>query len=299
MAQATLEQTFHVGDPARVTVKNVRGAIHVQAGEAGVVVVTATKHPDTGWAEHTQIEMTQAVDGGVTVETRFPGGFWQFLLLPQPCRVDYRLRVPRACAVTLEGVSSDLAVEGLEGEFRLRAVSGDMRLSGLSGALNLGSVSGDIAGERLRGPLRLSTVSGDVRLRESDFPAIQASTVSGGLALDTLLGAGPYRFKSVSGSVYLTLPAPTGCTVEWHSVSGDLRSRLRAVRRERRVVDLHGGGTRLHFDSVSGDLRIDAPRPPEAEAEPVTTSRPDRLAILDRIARSELSVEDGLAALNS
>jgi DUF4097 and DUF4098 domain-containing protein YvlB len=183
-----------------------------------------------------------------------------FSIRRRPCRVDYALRVPRDCSVKVRCVSSKATVEGLVGEFDLDTVSGSLKLSDLEGKLRLHSVSGKIGGERVSGPVLLDTVSGKVRLIDSALPSVEASSVSASLVLGTLLGEGPYRFKTVSGGVRLVVPAESGCDVEVRSLSGRLRTSLPITRswgrNQRKNVEIRGGGPAIRFNSVSGDLRL-------------------------------------------
>lgn len=261
MPEERVEKTFPVDGPAFLEVSNVCGAVDVQPGEDGVIRVEAVKRLDSGDPEHTGIEMTQDEDGCVRVKTRFRKGLGWFAIRRGPCRVEYSLRVPHSCSVKVRCVSSKATVGGLEGKFDLETVSGAMRVQDLEGKIRLHSVSGKITGERLSGPVELDTVSGKVRLSASDMPSVEASSVSGALVLETALGEGPYRFRTVSGSVRLAVPAGSGCSVEVHSVSGRLRTTLPITRdwegdRRRRRAEIQGGGTKVRFGSVSGDLRL-------------------------------------------
>lgn len=81
-----------------------------------------------------------------------------------------------------------------------------------------------------------------------------------GLVLQTPLGEGPYRFKTVSGNVRLILPPETGCTVGFRSMSGRLKTSLPTTRSRRQIgqsyAELQGGGPEVHFSSMSGNLSV-------------------------------------------
>jgi hypothetical protein len=257
-------------------------------------------HAD-GNREHTVVDIGQAPDGTVTVETRFPDGGrgWLGMLgLRQPCRVDYTVRVPAACAVELSLVESEAYVQGLAGDFSFHTVSGSVRLADLTGSLRVHTVSGNVAGERIvaTGPVHLSTVSGAVTLLASHLPAVTATTVSGGLNLETRLGPGPYVFTSVSGDIRLRVPAATRCSLSLHTQSGRVHSNV-ASSRARASGDALSPSVRLH--SVSGDLWLVAADDAEESPAPATSAAPDRRDVLERIARGELSVEDGVATLRA
>jgi hypothetical protein len=168
-----------------------------------------------------------------------------------------------------------------------------------------------VTGDELSGPVKVDTVSGDVNLSDSTFPRLDSSTVSGNLVVETPLGEGPYRFNTVSGEVDLMIPADTGCLVRSSSISGRIKTSLPGhyIREQggKRQLKVQSGGPLVHHHSISGNLRLTAPDQP---AEAVSTSSADtkaqadmgaatenRMEVLERIARGELSVDEGIKEL--
>jgi hypothetical protein len=324
MSDETIEKTFQVAAPARLSISNVRGSITIQPGEANVIEVKAAKHGNFDNDRNT-VEMTQDADGSVRVETRSNEALFGFL--SHPPKVDYIVRVPQGIHLDASCVSSSLVVSDLEGVFKLKTISGDITLAKLSGPIKVGAVSGDITGSQLSGLLDLNTVSGSVRLTESNFPSADGSTVSGDLLLQTPIADGPYHFSSVSGSVRMLVPADTRCNVELNSVSGSIRSSLPASATRMghglKVTQVQGGGTAVRLKSVSGGVSIETEGMP---ANPVSTTgnasedfipsipsipsvppippiqttqsrTPDPLStseILQRIERGEMTVDEAL-----
>ncbi len=301
MSVDTLEKTFTVSLPARLKLSNICGSVEIRPGEDGEIHVTAVKRPHSGDAERTEIEMPQEADGRVTVVTRFPEGAWGWLFGSHPCCVDYTIRAPRQCSLTMDGVSSTLEAEGFAGEFSVNSVSGDMVLRDLTGDLRLHTVSGEVRGERLSGALDLDTVSGDVELTASGLPAVHVKTISANVSLQTSLGTGPYTFNSVSGEVRLTLPADSRCTAELHSVSGDLITIFPVSSYSRtagsQIVALQGGGVPIAMHSVSGNLSLDCEGGLPAAAEAQGLSVEERRELLEGIERGELTVDEALTKL--
>jgi hypothetical protein len=219
--------------------------------------------------------------------------------------VDYTVRVPPHCSVELSVVECATFVQGLTGDLSAHTVSGNLRLADLAGRLRVHTVSGEVFGERLRlgDTAHLNAVSGSVTLLDSDLPAATATTVSGDLNLQTRLGAGPYTFNSVSGAVRLNVPADTRCALALHTQSGRVHSNV-PYHRPRRADEAAGPTVRLH--SVSGDLWListtDQPAGSAQAAPPPTPPAPpapDRRAVLERIARGELSVDEAVQALKA
>ncbi len=141
-----------------------------------------------------------------------------------------------------------------------------------------------------------------------------ANTVSGNVSARTPLSAGPYRFKTVSGDVALTVPAGTNLVAEGASLSGGLKSDLPVARHERsgrrwRIEVGQPGldpanAARVTFDSLSGDLCLVSSgdgggTQPAAAAQAAPPAGQTRSDILDRVARGELSVDEALKALET
>lgn len=313
MSDETIEKTFQVGTSARLVISNVRGSVIIQPGEAGVIEVKALKQGNSMSASDL-IEMSQDSEGTVRVETRSNETFLRLLSFPP--KVDYSVRVPQGIHLEASCISSSLHVSGLSGAFKLKTISGGMEVTDLAGPFKLNTVSGGITGSRLAGALELGTVSGRVQFTESNFPAADASTVSGDLTLQTPISEGPYQFGSVSGSVRLLVPKDTHCKVELNSVSGKIRSSLPvtslAMGHGVNVTQVGSGGTAIRLKSVSGGLTIETEGVPATNAPEVsvsasisvptppaapTTPPPAPLTtaeILQRIESGEMTVDEAI-----
>lgn len=314
-----IKRSFPVSGLARLTVHNVDGQIDIAPGDDGVISVRAYKHPGPG-ANQTEIEISQDAEGRVSVITHYLEDLIARLFHPRhhgPARVDYTIRLPKACQVEVAIVSGPARLQGLAGEFTLRSVSGPIDLQEVSGRLRINTVSGPVTGAQVRldDSLNVETVSGDIILADSFVLGIAANSVSAQVRLQSALGAGPYHFHSVSGDVWLAMPSATPCQVDMHSLSGRLRTGLPASRHQvrggwTRVAFGDNSGPDICFHSVSGDLHL-VTRESQAETEPAppvgeaatpdvageTPGSPDRMDILDRLARGELSVDEAVSTL--
>ena len=264
MNTETIEQTFSVTTPAQLSLSNLRGRVVVLAGDpAGhgapaAIAVSATKYLDTGDAEQTRITMRQDPDGHVVVitehETLDHTGFHK------PCRVEYLVRVPRLTSATLSCITCRQEISGLQGEFRLKSVSGEILLKDLEGPIEVSNVSGDVQGERLSGKGLFETTSGQIRLTQGDFPTLKATSVSGGIYVQTTQGAGVYRFKTISGDVTLVLPEGSGYRAELRSISGKLLTAgtpaHTGVRGGQRFVEVGSASSTIQAETVSGNLGL-------------------------------------------
>ena len=217
--------------------------------------------------------------------------------------------IPAAAQLRLAGVSSDMEVSGFHGEQRYGTVSGDLRLTELGGSVRLDTVSGDAI---IRADLPLSIqvkgVSGDVSITAPTLRGLQANTVSGDVEVEAELAAsGEFRVETVSGDLVVGLVG--GATFEVHGLSTDVSSeldhRLEGQVDRRRLI-IGGGGPRLVFNSMSGD--VDVRRPSriregamnaDAVAPPPTApSQATQLEILQALERGEIDVDEAARRLS-
>jgi hypothetical protein len=296
MSHDSLEQVFNVKSPARLRLSNVSGSVDIQAGDDNKISVLATKQPGTGDVNRTAIECLQAEDGSVAIATRYGENSWSWLLGSNICAIDYVVKVPQQCSLTVNGVSNTLNISGITGDIDLKMVSGDITLHDLEGKLNLDSVSGDLLAENLSGSGSIKTVSGDINLKNADLTSLGINTVSGDVFLQTALLTGPYKFNSVSGDVRLLVPAASQCDIEIHSASGDLSTNIPVSMSSHnhgsQTARMGQGGTQVIMNSVSGDLSV------ECDGEIPQAPVVNKLDILSRVENGELSVDEALVELN-
>ena len=94
MSNDPVDLKFLVSSPAKLVLNNVCGSVVIQPAEEDVIHVFAVKRPESGDAEQTTIECTQAEDGTVSVITKFPDQGINLLRGKQICAVDYIVKVP-------------------------------------------------------------------------------------------------------------------------------------------------------------------------------------------------------------
>ncbi len=134
--------------------------------------------------------------------------------------------------------------------------------------VSAGSVSGDIDITGAHGDIDVNSVSGDVHMSHLHANGISARSVSGDVqvGVDELSEHGDLEFTTVSGDVTLDLPKALNADLSMTTVSGDIDSdfplTLGNGRMSRRGVNarIGSGGRRLDVRTVSGDLRLRAPK---------------------------------------
>jgi DUF4097 and DUF4098 domain-containing protein YvlB len=139
---------------------------------------------------------------------------------------DLVIHVPAASRLSVNTVSADIKVQGVQGAQRLQSVSADIHTEAGSEDVECKTVSGDVAvnGSGKKGLLTVTTVSGDATLLKV-AGEVNASTVSGNLVLG--LGVTERsRLRSTSGDLTLAMRLDREGKVDAESISGDVRLNL-------------------------------------------------------------------------
>jgi hypothetical protein len=231
-----------------VVVCNVFGSIRVTAHDGASVDLKAT---ETIRAE-TEVDLTHAraeaalrtehEDGRVAFRARRCGcdcGFhrWDGYVV----EYDIELRVPREASLDLSTVNDgEVAVDGVEGDFRISNVNGPVRLAGLRGAGHVRTVNGPIDTTFERAPATgtaFESVNGRIQVSfPSDLSAdLQFKTMRGEIWTDfdaAPLPATPVRETERDGSKYV----------------------IRAERRS--AVRVGSGGPTHSFETMNGDIYV-------------------------------------------
>ncbi|MEJ2757193.1 MAG: DUF4097 family beta strand repeat-containing protein [Anaerolineales bacterium] len=283
------EQTFNVGSPARLKVRNVRGKVELIPGADGVIKIEVTTHLDDGNPDYTQIELNQHDSGEVEARVRTPENSFG-IFNRKPLRVDFKIEVPAQTNVDAKIVSGDIHAHGFTGSQHLASVSGSLHLKDLSGTLDLDSVSGKIKGENLSGKGDISVVSGRMELTDCAFTSLKSSTVSG------------IKLNAVSGTLTLAVPKDTHCDASASAISGrfytDLNVSQSKVSKRNWKVRIGQGGPRVKMSTVSGKMRLLSSFDATGSVpNDVLMTHEARKDVLDRLQGGEISVEDALKEL--
>ena len=272
----TVTRSLSVGSEPEVRVINARGDIIVVGEGRGEIRVKA-KLVDSVERLSVEERGDQVIVEMVYKDKRSGGwgssGSKVYVVVP----TDTNLRA--------EGVSSDIAVEGVEGELFLRTVSGDIAAESFGGKLKAGttsgdvevlghhrpawngleSVSGDIVVTGLAGELRATTVSGDIEATNCEFERVRASVTSGSIEMvNAFTVNADFDAEAVSGDVELHMPSGWGGRVDVSTLNGSIDNCFgpEAKRVSRygpgRVLNFeHGNGAgRIEIETVNGDVEI-------------------------------------------
>lgn len=194
--------------------------------------------------------------------------------------VDFVLTVPRTLALELDGMYTDMMVEGADGEVEADNLQGDITIRGGRGRVEVGTVSGRIVVEGAQGVVEVESAAGDIRVRDTSGE-VYGESAGGDIILENMSAAavdvgvvggrvyysgtfdpeGTYFFGSHGGSVTLVLPEGTGASLTLATIHGGITSDLgegpRAFQRgERHSFDVGGGGARVEVETFAGRIRV-------------------------------------------
>jgi DUF4097 and DUF4098 domain-containing protein YvlB len=187
---------------------------------------------------------------------------------------DLVVKVPAGSSITVNTVSADIQVQGVNGSQRLQSVSanvatqagaedvevktvsGDLTVAGTGqkGLLTLTTVSGDANVTRVSGEINGNTVSGDFRLGLGAVDRSRLRTTSGNLSIAAFLPSdGRLDIDSISGDVRIDLAPPINAEFDVSSFSGDIRV---CFGPKPARTDEYAPGKELRFTEGKGSARV-------------------------------------------
>lgn len=204
----------------------------------------------------------------MTIEVIYSGRKWR----DNGTRLE--VEVPHGSNIKVNGTSSDITIDDVNGVLSLQTVSGDIEVetsaksiwasttSGdveIIGALQAGraelsSTSGDVEASRLAGTLTASAVSGGIEVTDSKLQTLNLTVVSGHIELDDALTAdAELEAEAVSGSVEINIPSTFAGRVNVSTLNGSIKNCFgpKAERTSR-----YGPGRTLAFDRGEGKGRL-------------------------------------------
>jgi hypothetical protein len=248
--ETTVQRTWPAAGIHRIALREVDGAIRVEAGVANEISLVAhvesrgiapNDRKDNKGYFVSNIEGDALVLGreeGHSVRVQIP-----FFNSPR-LTVDYELRVPPATQMTLRTVNGQIRTIGVNGETMASTVNGGIDL--------------DTAGQN---EISARTVNGHVRAR--------FNTAFQGAKLNT-----------VNGSVEAVLPASASFACELSQVNGDFEASfplsIHSHPGSRRVSgDVNGGRFPLRITTINGDIQVETGAVPRTPAVPSVPQAPE------------------------
>jgi len=210
---------YAVNGQSTVVINDTSGTIHVSVGGKGTdVFIQATKQNGFfGNPNDIKVDYSQ---NGNTINASVPGG--------APGSVDFEITVPQGTDLQLNTISGDINVEGVSGQMALTTTSGDIHTTndGMTGASKIVTNSGDVTAtqDTLSGQTTITTTSGGITASQ-DTLKDQATMItnSGDINFDgTIDTNGTYQFRSVSGTIDVTVPGTSVFHLDASTTSGSI-----------------------------------------------------------------------------
>jgi DUF4097 and DUF4098 domain-containing protein YvlB len=226
--------TGRVASGQTLEIKGVNGSIQAGPASGGDVEIVATRRGRRHDPNEVEIKVVQ-YGGGVTLCAVYPsvGG------RPNECAPGDSGHM----SVRNNDVNVDFVVKVPAGvRFTARTVNGAVEAIGLGG---------DVDAETVNGSIRIDTTG--VARGETVNGSVQASMGRADWTSDL-------AFKTVNGSIRLTLPSSASTTVDAEVVNGSIETDFAVeggkVSRRRLTGTIGGGGRGLSLETVNGSIHI-------------------------------------------
>ena len=239
----------------------------------GRISVTTWDRPEIRiQADHSRravMEIRRRSSGVISVETETSRGFASI--------VEYDLTVPRSLNLTFEGWSTDVIIDGSDGEIDVETFEGDITIVGGRGSVSAETISGEIHIEGADGVIEANSVAEDIRVSNSSGE-IYVETVGGAIILEgmsativevgsvggrvsfdgIIVDGGEYFFASHGGTVSITIPETSNVEVSFASTHGNISSDFPGTpeleRGSRNRFTIGSGGANIEAETFGGRI---------------------------------------------
>jgi len=269
MAASLAQQTdtvFPLDGATLLSVEADGGTITVAAWDRNEVSIHAVH------STRTIVEVRRTRSGTITVETdanRGPAGI-----------ADFTISVPRTLSLQLEGMYTDITVEGSNGAVEAETLQGDVIIRGGRGTVNASSTTGEVLIEGAEGTIEAESAAGDIRFvnvggsvvaesaggdiifEDARATSVDAGTTGGRVRYQgTLDPAGRYFFGSHGGSVTLVVPEGVSATFNLASIHGTVTTNVtgtlqRLEQGRRHTVTVGSGGALVEAETFGGRVAV-------------------------------------------
>lgn len=224
-----------------VFVRNMNGAVRVEASSGAEVEVRAEKRWRRGDPKDVRITAERTSRGDILVcaiwenrntrcdedgyRSRGSDSWWD-RDRNNDVSVEFTIRLPKGVKMDASTVNGGLSIEGATAQVKARTVNGSIEALSTSG------------------PVSARTVNGGIRVR--------AGTI----------GEGPVEYETVNGSITLELPEGLNANIELRTVNGSVTSEDFPItvqgRFDRRRISgkIGKGGPEMSVSTVNGSIRL-------------------------------------------
>ena len=242
--------------PGRLTAELFTGSIRVRGTDTRDIVIRArvtAAGSITGSVGKAQ--GLERLGGGVSLEVEESDNHARILVEANRDPVELIIEVPRDLALDLTSRrGGDLIIAAMTGEIEARADQGSIYLDDVAGPVTAyapyGEITGNLTRAKISGAMSFSSLRGDIDI-----------TLPVQIACEL-------RMATQSGEVFSDFEMHIERRTERRGGERDEDGRFRASFQNALVAGLNGGGPRLSFTTLSGNLYIRASEQPKAPRAP-------------------------------
>ena len=282
------------GPEAEVSLSYLSGNLTVIGGDEDDVIIDARKRIDAVnmdeaqiAADHVEIKVDQREER-VEIAANYlrmrnrSQSFWKKVLgtggQDSYGEVDWTIRVPRHCRLSVVNTSGRIEISHLIGTVEVRSSASEVFLTSIEGSIRVENSTGAVIGELLFGPLDIRQVAGridlkflegDVRIKSStadisvsqDNGSLDLTTASGNVDIQTNLDSSrDYFVATESGHIHLMIPETSSGNLRIESQTGDIKTEIPITIKSMSHKQVEGtfgfGGVKINLTSVSGDVTV-------------------------------------------
>jgi len=215
-----------------------------------------------------------------------------------PSRADITLTVPAWMGLSIDGMNTEVKVDGVRAPVEVETLNGDITVNGGTELIQLSSTSGkvtltgargrielsttaqDLIGTDLQGDVVVEAISGDVVLQNVDSKSVEVETVSGSVWFNGIIrDGGRYTLSAHSGKMIVGIPEGTNATITTSLFSGQVETSFPLTTSERTgrrspTFRLGNGSAAMDLEAFSGTINL--VRPAEFTARLARRATPKR-----------------------
>lgn len=252
-----LQRTFSIVPPAKLTVENLKGTIHVTGTNGDKVVVNVRKKfrgsekERRRWMAETKVDF-QNDPGHVNVRVEYPdrncddscgSGFSS-----STASVELEIEVPHQISAQLYGHKPEITVASIEGD------------------ININSHKSPIEVRSSSGSIEIKTFKDSVKLTDVAITGIlDVSNDKGTVNIEAKSLGKEVRLETNKGTIILKMPGGTGADVDFvGSKNSSFHSSfpIAGARAGHSVREIHGtiaqGGTKMRLRANKGSISLES-----------------------------------------
>lgn len=226
-AKEAWTRTYKVNDGAEVELREANGRIHVEATDANVVEVNATRvakgpNEEAAKAALAEVKITESVSADrVALESNTANG----MSFRTSRYVEYDVKMPRNGKLTIKSTNGQIVVRSVEGFVKIETTNGEIEITGAQQGADVSATNGQV---------------------KIDMKSV---------------GDGGIRAKTTNGQIIVTVPATAKATIAASVLNGvvhteNLKTEPPESSQRRLNATIGGGGPDIRLETTNGEVRV-------------------------------------------